>query len=83
MDSDPVIDAWATHYYDFGDLFTDSFPYRNQRTLLDDWSSYNTLDSVLQNVCENHNYVIFGLHAYNTKAQEAIDHILEVLSNYE
>lgn len=82
-DSDPIIDAWATHYYDFGDLFTDYFPYRNGRTLLDDWANYDGLDSVLQNVCENHGYVIFGLHAYNAKAEEAISHILEVLSDYE
>lgn len=27
--ADPVIDAWAVHYYDFGDFFTTAFPYKN------------------------------------------------------
>jgi len=66
--ADPIIDAWATHYYEFGDYFTTAFPYYGGRTLLDDWGSYSGFASAIQNICQNHTYGIFAFHYYNSNA---------------
>ena len=79
---DPIIDAWATHYYEFGDYFTTSIPYNFDRSLLDDWEDYGVLANAIQNICENHGYFIGGFHYYNSNAELAISTILDVLSDY-
>ena len=77
------IDAWATHYYEFGDLFTSSYPYYiGGRTMLDDWADYSSLGNTIRNVCENHTFVIGTFHEYNANAETAISTILNALSNY-
>ena len=80
--ADPIIDAWATHYFEFGDDFTTAFPYNMSRTLLDDWESYSNLTTAIQNVCTNHGYFIGAFHYYNANAELALSTILDVLSNY-
>ena len=80
--ADPIIDAWATHYYEFGDYFTTAFPFYNGRTLLDDWESYSSLTSTIQNIVTNKSYGIFAFHYYNTNAQTAMDTIMSALSGY-
>ena len=79
---DPIIDAWATHYYDFGDDFNNTFPYNMNRILLDDWETYNSLTASIQTAITNHEFRIFGCHYYNENAELAMETIFDVLENY-
>ena len=80
--ADPVIDAWATHYYDFGDYFGGEFPYGFERTLLDDWADYSYLANAIRNAMQNHTPFIGAFHYYNSNAELAISTILDVLEDY-
>ena len=80
--ADPIIDAWATHYYEFGDYFTTSFPYTFNRTLLEDWESYTGLTTAIQNAVSNHSYFIGAVHYYNSSVETAINTIITALSGY-
>lgn len=81
--ADPAIDAWATHYYEFGDYYVNSFPYNFNRTLLDDWEDYSGVASAIRNICENKTYGIFTFHYINENAELAMQTILNILSDYE
>lgn len=80
--SDPLIDAWAAHYYEFGDYFRDAFPYNLPRTILEQWESYSGLASTIQNIVENHGYYIGTMHIYHESCVTAIEQILAGLSGY-
>ena len=80
--ADPVIDAWATHYYDFGDYFGGEFPYGFERTLLDDWADYSYLANAIRNAMQNHTPFIGAFHYYNSNAELAMSTILDVLEDY-
>ena len=80
--ADPVIDAWAVHYYDFGDYFGGEFPYGFERTLLDDWADYSYLANAIRNAMQNHTPFIGAFHYYNSNAELAMSTILDVLEDY-
>lgn len=80
--SDPLIDAWAMHYYDFGDYFRDAFPYNMNRSLLDDWEDYSNLTSAIQTALQEKSYFIGAFHYYNSNAELAITTILNALQGY-
>lgn len=80
--SDPMIDAWAMHYYDFGDYFRDAFPYNLNRTILEQWESYSGLASTISEIVENHGYYIGTFHAYDQSSETAIAQILAGLEGY-
>ena len=81
MSSDPVIDAWAAHYFEFGDSFKNAFPYNMSRVILEQWEDYSSLDTVVNNVCTNHSFYIGTFHTADT-ADTAINSLLSALSNY-
>ena len=79
---DPVVDAWANYYYEYGDSFGSSFPYANSRSWLDDWENYSGITAAIQDAITNHGYLIYAWHYYNSNAQLAMDTILNALSGY-
>lgn len=81
-EDDPIMTAWASHYYEYGDSFGEYFPYNFNRILLDDWEDYSSLTSIIQNAVNNHGFVIFGVHEYNANTQLAMDTILSALAPY-
>jgi hypothetical protein len=80
--SDPLIDAWAAHYYEFGDYFRDAFPYNMERSLLDDWSDYSLLTNAIQTAIQNKSYFIGAFHYYNSNAELAMTTIKNALQGY-
>lgn len=80
--SDPLIDAWAAHYYEFGDYFRDAFPYNMNRSLLDDWSDYSLLTNAIQAAIQNKSYFIGAFHYYNSNAELAMTTIKNALQGY-
>lgn len=80
---DPAIDAWVTHYYEFGDDYTDIFPYNFNRTILEQWETYEGLPGRIQDIIENKSFGIFIVHIYDQSVQTAIETILETLEDYE
>ena len=80
--SDPLIDAWAMHYYEFGDYFRDAFPYNLPRTILDQWESYSNLPTTISNLVQNKGYYIGTFHTYDQSAETAISQILAGLQGY-
>ena len=80
--ADPIIDAWATHFYEFGDYFTAAFPYKNQRMMLDDGAYDTDFIAEINNICTNHTYGIFGFHAYDSATQTTFNAMLSALANY-
>lgn len=80
--SDPLIDAWAAHYYEFGDYFRDAFPYNMERSLLDDWADYSLLTSAIQTAIQNKSYFIGAFHYYNSNAELAMTTIKNALQGY-
>ena len=80
--SDSTIDAWATHYYEFGDYFGENFPYSNERTMLEDWADYSGLTQSIQSIVQNKSYGIFTMHYYNSSLETAISTIKSALSGY-
>ena len=80
--SDPLIDAWAAHYYEFGDYFRDAFPYNMNRSLLDDWADYSLLTTAIQTAVQNKSYFIGAFHYYNSNAELAMTTIKNALQGY-
>lgn len=80
--SDPLIDAWAMHYYEFGDYFRDAFPYNLPRTILEQWESYENLPSTISNIVQNKGYYIGTFHIYDQSSETAIAQILAGLQGY-
>ena len=80
--SDPLIDAWASHYYEFGDYFRDAFPYNMNRSLLDDWPDYSLLTNAIQTAIQNKSYFIGAFHYYNSNAELAMTTIMNALQGY-
>lgn len=80
--SDPLIDAWAAHYYEFGDYFRDAFPYNMERSLLDDWADYSLLTNAIQTAIQNKSYFIGAFHYYNSNAELAMTTIMNALQGY-
>lgn len=80
--SDPLIDAWAAHYYEFGDYFRDAFPYNMERSLLDDWADYSLLTNAIQAAIQNKSYFIGAFHYYNSNAELAMTTIMNALQGY-
>lgn len=80
--SDPLIDAWAVHYYEFGDYFRDAFPYNMNRSLLDDWADYSLLTTAIQTAVQNKSYFIGAFHYYNSNAELAMTTIKNALQGY-
>lgn len=80
--SDPLIDAWAMHYYEFGDYFRDAFPYNMNRSLLDDWADYSLLTTAIQTAVQNKSYFIGAFHYYNSNAELAMTTIKNALQGY-
>ena len=80
--SDPLIDAWAMHYYEFGDYFHNAFPYNLPRTILEQWESYDSLPTAISTIVQNHGYYIGTFHTYDQSAETAISQILAGLQGY-
>lgn len=80
--SDPLIDAWAMHYYEFGDYFRDAFPYNLPRTIMEQWQSYDGLPQTIRELVQNHGYYIGVFHVYDQSAETAISQILAGLQGY-
>lgn len=80
--SDPLIDAWAMHYFEFGDYFRDAFPYNLPRTILEQWESYSNLPQAISNIVENKGYYIGTFHIYDESSETAIAQILAGLEGY-
>lgn len=80
--SDPLIDAWAAHYFEFGDYFRAAFPYNLPRTILEQWESYANLPTAISNIVQNHGYYIGTFHTYDQSAETAISQILAGLQGY-
>lgn len=83
FEPDPAIDAWITHYYEFGDSYTGIFPYNFDRTILEQWETYEGLPGRIQSIVENKSFGIFTVHIYDQSVETAINTILEVLEGYE
>lgn len=80
---DQVIDAWAAHYYEFGDDFRNAFPYNMGRTILEQWEDYSGLGNrIKEEVCDNHGFFIGSFHIYDTSSETALNAILSGLSGY-
>lgn len=79
---DPVIDAWAAHYYEFGDDFRNAFPFNMGRTILEQWEDYSGLSARIKSVCDNHGFFIGTFHTYDSSAETAINSILSGLTGY-
>ena len=80
--SDPLIDAWAMHYYEFGDYFRDAFPYNLPRTIMEQWQSYDGLPQTIRELVQNKGYYIGVFHVYDQSAETAISQILAGLQGY-
>ena len=80
--SDPLIDAWAAHYYEFGDYFRDAFPYNLPRTIMEQWQSYDGLPQTIRELVQNKGYYIGTFHIYDQSAETAISQILAGLQGY-
>ncbi|MDV3427472.1 MAG: hypothetical protein LIR50_10605 [Bacillota bacterium] len=80
--SDPLIDAWAMHYYEFGDYFRNAFPYNLPRTILEQWESYSGLPQTISELVQNKGYYIGTFHIYDQSAETAISQILAGLQGY-
>lgn len=80
--SDPLIDAWAMHFYEFGDYFRDAFPYNLPRTMLEQWESYDGLPQTIRELVQNHGYYIGTFHEYDQSSETAISQILAGLQGY-
>lgn len=80
--SDPLIDAWAAHYFEFGDYFRDAFPFNLPRTILEQWESYSNLPQAISNIVENKGYYIGTFHIYDESSETAITQILAGLEGY-
>ena len=80
--SDPLIDAWTAHYYEFGDYFRDAFPYNLPRTIMEQWQSYDGLPQTIRELVQNKGYYIGTFHIYDQSAETAISQILAGLQGY-
>ena len=80
--SDPLIDAWAAHHYEFGDYFRDAFPYNLPRTIMEQWQSYDGLPQTIRELVQNKGYYIGTFHTYDQSAETAISQILAGLQGY-
>lgn len=80
--SDPLIDAWAMHYYEFGDYFRDAFPYNLPRTMMEQWQSYDGLPQTIRELVQNKGYYIGTFHVYDQSSETAISQIFAGLQGY-
>lgn len=80
--NDPRLNAWATRYYEYGDLFGSEYPYAfNRRDF--EFVTEADIDRIVENVCVNHGYQVFYAHRLNETVQARFDYLMSKLAEYD
>ena len=77
----PKYEAWASYYYDFGDLFSDSeqYPYHMGRACIE-WITKSKIDDYVSQIINEHKPINFFTHSQ--ECAENFAYLMEKLSAY-
>lgn len=79
---DKRIDAWATMYYEHGDLFGYAYPYLAEREILEYIGSTSHIDGIVEEVCQNHGFVFITTHELSNASQTMFNYLMTKLGQY-
>lgn len=81
-DADPRMDAWMSYFYEYGDSFGYTFPYRWMDRRILEWIGADTVTNLVNEAIENQSYTVFIAHEVTNITTENVEQMVTTLSGY-